>query len=92
VYGFTDQDGLGAPAEIYPQNGDRFTIQQQWMDLNPDGTVAGTTILDGSTLTFGDAMFSWEEVYAAPGEYLIGLMAQDMDGNTTQSLGRITVR
>jgi hypothetical protein len=92
IFGFTDQDGVGAPAEIYPSNGDTFTIQQNWMDLNTDGSVKGNTIVEGSTLTFGEQMFTWEEVYAAPGDYLIGVMVKDMDGNATQSFSRITVR
>jgi len=92
VFGFTDQDGVGAPAEIYPSRSDTFTIQQKWMDLNPDGSLKGNTTVNGTTLTFGDQMFTWEEVYAAPGEYLIGLMVKDMDGNATQSFSRISVR
>ena len=45
----------------------------------------------GETLTFGSSMFTWEEVYAAPGEYQLGIIVEDMDGNQTQSAASITV-
>ncbi len=92
VFGFTDQEGVGAPSEIYPAQGDTFTIQQKWSDLDQSGNIVDTTVLDGQTLIFGQAMFTWEEVYAAPGEYVIGYLVKDMDGNSNQTLTRVTVR
>ena len=92
VFGFTDQEGIGAPSEIYPSQGDTFTILQKWTDIDQSGNLQEPVTLDGSTLTFGQAMFTWEEVSAAPGEYVIGFLVKDMDGNPSQSLTRITVR
>ena len=31
VFGFTDHAGVGAPAEITPQTGDTFAVQQNWV-------------------------------------------------------------
>jgi hypothetical protein len=91
VYGFTDSEGTGSPAEIEPKAGDTFTIQEKWIDLDENGNPKGTAIQDGKTLTFGNEMFTWEEVYAAPGDYVIGFIAKDMDGNSTEAFQQITV-
>jgi len=40
VFGFTSEDGTGAPHEILPQPGDTFTILDKWMDLDAQGRVA----------------------------------------------------
>ncbi len=92
VFGFTDQNGQGAPAEIYPSQGDAFTIQQKWTDIDPSGNLQDPVTEEGSTFVFGQAMFTWEEVPAAPGEYVIGFLVRDMDGQSSQSLTQITVR
>ncbi len=91
VFGFTDQAGVGAPAEIIPQTGDTFAIQQSWVNLNSSGQPQQAYQEYGDVLTFGNKMFTWEEVYAAPGEYRIGLLVQDLDGNKSQSTATIQV-
>jgi hypothetical protein len=91
VFGFTDYAGVGAPAEITPQTGDTFAVQQNWVTLDKNGKPSGSSLQYGETLTFGSSMFTWEEVYAAPGEYQLGIIVEDMDGNQTQSAASITV-
>ena len=44
--------------------------------------MTGITPIEGEILTFGDDMFRWEEVYAAPGTYVVGFIIEDLDGNT----------
>jgi len=92
VYGFTGQDGTGAPREIYPEQGDTFTVLERWMDLDSQGKVVKRASQEGGTLTFGSQMFSWEEQDAAPGEYLIGFIVQDLDGNSYQAYKTLTVK
>lgn len=92
VYGFTGENGTGAPAEITPQTGDTFTILEKWLDLDSSGKVSGTVYQEGGTLTFGDQMFQWELLDAAAGEYLVGFIVEDLDGNTTQVYTQITVK
>ena len=53
VFGFTGQDGTGAPHEITPQTGDTFTILDKWMDLDAQGNVVQEATQAGETLTFG---------------------------------------
>jgi len=84
VFGFTGQDGTGAPREIIPNAGDTFTVLEKWLDLDQNGRITKTARQPGNTLTFGDQMFTWEELDAAPGRYIVGFVVEDMDGNTTE--------
>lgn len=81
VFGFTGDDNTGAPREILPQPGDRFTVQQQWLDLDAQGNVIGAATQLGNTLTFGEQRFTWKEMDAAAGQYVVGFSVQDLDGN-----------
>jgi hypothetical protein len=92
VYGFTGENGTGSPSEIIPTQGDQFTVLETWMDLDQNGQVTDTVTQEGSTLTFGAYMFTWESLYAAAGEYIVGFVVEDLDGNATQALGQVTVR
>jgi hypothetical protein len=92
VYGFTGENGTGSPSEIIPTQGDQFTVLETWMDLDQNGEVTDTVTQEGSTLTFGAYMFTWESLYAAAGDYIVGFVVEDMDGNATQALGQVTVR
>jgi hypothetical protein len=92
VFGFTGQDGTGAPHEITPQPGDSFTILEKWLDLDANGQVLQTAQQEGETLTFRDALFTWEQLYAASGEYVVGFIVEDLDGNAQTSYVQVTVR
>jgi hypothetical protein len=91
VFGFTGESGVGAPREIIPQAGDSFTVLQRWMDLDQQGKVVQTASQEGGTLVFGDQMFTWEELDAAPGEYIVGFIIEDLDGNAYEVYERVTV-
>jgi hypothetical protein len=92
VFGFTSQEATGAPREITPQRGDTFTILEKWMDLNEQGDVIEVIRQEGETLTFGDQLFTWEQLYAAPGEYVVGFLVEDLDGNSQPAYVQVTVR
>ena len=93
VVGYQGQDDTGAPAEITPSDGDTFTITQKWMDLDSSGNVTQVIEQPGDTLTFGsDSLFTWSAVYAPGGDYLVGFMVSDLDGNNTQSFTHLTLR
>ena len=91
VFGFTGEGGVGAPREIIPQTGDSFTVLQKWMDLDQQGKVAQTATQQGGTLVFGEQMFTWEELDAAPGEYIVGFIVEDLDGNAYEVYERVVV-
>jgi hypothetical protein len=91
VFGFTGEGTTGAPREIYPETGDTFTILEQWLDLDSQGKVVKRATEEGGTLTFGDQMFTWKELDAAQGEYIVGFIAQDLDGDSYEVYERVTV-
>jgi hypothetical protein len=97
VFGFTGGDGqsreggLGAPREIIPQSGDTFTVLERWLDLDEQGNVVQVTRQEGGTLVFGDQMFTWEELDAAVGEYIVGFIAEDLDGNAYETYTSVSV-
>jgi len=92
VLGFYGEGAAGAPREITPKPGDTFTVMEQWLDLDQRGNVVKTAQQKGKTLTFGDQPFKWKELDAAAGEYVVGFVVEDLDGNPQTVFERITVR
>ncbi|GAB4532596.1 MAG: hypothetical protein Kow0063_13390 [Anaerolineae bacterium] len=91
VFGFTGEGGTGAPREIIPQPGDTFTVLERWLDLDQQGKVVGVATQPGGTLTFGDQMFTWQDLDAAPGAYIVGFVVEDLDGNSYEVYDQVTV-
>jgi hypothetical protein len=93
VLGYQGSNDTGAPAEITPADGDTFTFLQKWMDLDASGNVTQVVEEPGDTLTFSStSVFTWSAVYAPAGDYLVGFMVADLDGNTSQAFTRLTMR
>lgn len=92
VYGFTGEDAASAPREIIPRPGDTFTLLEKWMDLDSQGQVEQVVYQPGKTLTFSDRMFTWEVLDAAAGQYVVGFIIEDLDGNSQVVFEPITVR
>ena len=74
--------GLGAPL---PQ------VERVRRDADQRGKVVEVSTQEGGTLTFGDQMFAWEELDAAVGEYIIGFIVEDLDGNSIEVFETVTV-
>jgi len=92
VFGFVGDGTAGAPSEIYPESGDRFTTFERWLDLDAQGRVVQQATEDGGTLTFGERMFTVETLTAPVGTYVVGFIAQDLDGSQQQAYAQVTVR
>ncbi len=93
VYGYQGSNDTGAPAEITPSDGDTFTITQKWMDLDASGKVTQVVEQAGETLTFSSSsLFTWSAEYAPVGNYLVGFMVADLDGNTSQVFTQLSMR
>lgn len=90
VFSFKGEDGGGAPHEITPQKGDTFTITDEWLefDKNPDGEFGD---YDGGIMTFGKKGFVMVPYYAYSGDYAVGIIVEDLNGNTTEDFVEITV-
>jgi hypothetical protein len=91
VYGFNTDDGEGSAREIVPQKGDKFTILEQWMDIDSQGKAMEITTEEGETLTFGDDQWSWVDLNAAPGRYIVGFVVEDLDANEFPVYDQVTV-
>lgn len=92
VFSFTEGQAAGAPHEIIPKSGDTFTILEKWLDLDAKGNVIQSVRQEGQTLTFGDTMFTWDVMDAAAGQYVVGFIVEDLDGNSQVVFQPITVR
>ena len=93
IYGITGQADTGAPHEITAQAGDTFTIQEKWLQLDSQGKVENTVYQQGqTTLTFSGQPFTWQETYAAAGNYVIGFVVTDLDGNAHETYSQVTVK
>jgi hypothetical protein len=88
VYALTGGSAARAPREITPGTGDTFTVTETWLELDSNKIVTQ----QGATLTFGDRMFTWKAVDAPAGEYMVGFVVEDLDGNQQQALTQITVQ
>jgi hypothetical protein len=91
VFGFKGDETASAPTEISTSAGDSFTIWYKWMELDSSGRVTQTVYEEGDTLVFGDRAFEWEHVYAPDGDYLVGFLVSDLDGNITQGFIQVSV-
>jgi hypothetical protein len=92
AFAFTGDGGVGSPREIIPEPGDQFTVLEKWLDLDSSGRVTQVAAQPGQTLTFGDQPFTWKELDAAAGQYVIGYIVEDMDGNAFPVYAPVTVR
>ncbi|MGI6368931.1 MAG: clostripain-related cysteine peptidase [Anaerolineae bacterium] len=92
VFAFAGEDFNSAPREVHPSTGDSFTVLEEWLDLNEQGRVEKRAYEQGDTLTFGNQMFTYGVMDAPAGGYLVGFIAQDLDGISQQAYAQITVR
>ncbi|MBN1643184.1 MAG: hypothetical protein JXA09_18265 [Anaerolineae bacterium] len=91
AFGFAGDRDAGAPREIIPRSGDAFTVLETWMDLDPSGGAVRMASQEGGTLTFGDQVFAWRELDAAPGDYVVGFIVEDLDGARYEAYGQVRV-
>ena len=93
VFGITGQADTGAPHEIIPQTGDTFTILEKWLQLDAQGQVQKTVYQASQmTLTFSGQPFTWQETYAAAGNYIVGFVVTDLDGNSQEVYDQVVVK
>jgi len=91
VMGFVGSTTAGAASEITPNRGDTFTITYKWLDLDANGAISKVSTSEGDTLIFGSKPFQWKQEYLPSGDYLVGFLVADLDGNITPVYTTITV-
>lgn len=92
VMGYVGGSTAGAASEISPNPGDTFTITYKWLDLDSSGNVIAVSTSEGDVLTFGSKPFRWMQEYLPAGDYLVGFLVADLDGNVTPVYQTITVQ
>jgi hypothetical protein len=80
-----------APWEITPSPGDEFTVLERWYDLDANGQLTNVGYEEGGTLTFGEAPWTYEVLDAPAGEFAIGFIVEDLDGNRAETYADVTV-
>jgi hypothetical protein len=91
VMGYNSTVSAGPQHEITPAIGDRFNILAQWIPLG-ENVETITEYKESGYLTFGETAWVWEEHPAAKGEYLVGIIAEDMDGNNYEEYVQVTAK
>ncbi len=90
IFGFNGENGAGAPREINPQPGDTFTITEQWLDFDQDPEGEFVDYI-GGTVTFGEQPFEMTAYYAYSGDYTLGIIVTDLNGNSVEEFVEVTV-
>ena len=85
------QEGNLRMPPSYKLKPEEITVLEQWMDLDQSGGVAQMSTEEGDTLTFGDQPFTWKDLDAAAGEYIVGFIVEDLDGNPHPVYEQVTV-
>ncbi len=83
IFGFTgaQTNGMGAPWEITPAAGDSVTILEQGIVLDPD-VEDDSVQYEVGDLIFGETNFYIEETPAPSGNYVVGIIAEGLDGES----------
>lgn len=74
----------GAPWEVKPKVGDSVTLLQRGYDLSGDNEDELYS-REAGTLVFGEDPLFLEQTPAPSGNYVVGVIAEDLDGNTYES-------
>jgi hypothetical protein len=83
IFGFTGSitQAVGAPRQITPQVGDQFTVLERGDDLNQEDEAGREKyVQEGGTVTYNGQPFTLETTPASSGNYVVGLIAEDLDG------------
>jgi hypothetical protein len=82
ILAFKEQRMKSTPHALTPKSGDTFAPFVQVL-TEQDGKWETETLIS-TALTFGDQPFRLEKESLIPGEYLVGILAQDLDGGLTR--------
>lgn len=98
VVGFMDERGetdltlTAAPREITPSAGDTFTVYERWYDLDSNGRFQQVGYEEGGTLIFGDTVWTYDVLDGPAGDYAIGYIVEDLDGNRVETYIDVNVQ
>ena len=87
----TPSELAGAPWEVNPAPGDQFTVYEQWYDLDANGQLSDAAYEEGGTLGFGQGLWTYEVLDGPVGDYVIGFIVEDLDGNRVETYADVMV-
>ncbi|KPL71986.1 hypothetical protein ADN00_15895 [Ornatilinea apprima] len=87
---FSGMEDRGAMAEVIPDEGDTFTVFEQWIESGEDGEVT-YWYAESDSLTFGEEPITWDFIEAPVGDYVVGLLVEDLDGNQYEQYVTVSV-
>ncbi len=88
---YTNGDGAGAPREVRPKPGDTFTVWEEWLEYDEATEEWTTNYYGGGTVTFGEKPLEMVAYNAFPGQYEVGIVVEDLDGNLVAEYAEVTV-
>jgi hypothetical protein len=92
LLGFSGQSAQGSARVISPRPGDSFTVYDQYILLNSDSDEPEEYYQEeGATLSFGTEPWSVDVLTAPAGDYVLGIQAEDLDGNLYEAYTVVTV-
>ncbi len=84
-------DEISSPRELIPQRGDQFMTVNTIIRFDDSGQFAGE-FEEGNLLSFSDTPLYYGSFNTPdPGNYLVGIMVMDMDGNKSWQFAPVTV-
>ena len=84
-------DSVIMPRTLKPQPGDQFIMLDTWWTIDNNGQIKDS-YQEGNVLTFVDQPFYFVTGPTDVGEYVVGIMVEDMDGNNTFEFAPLIVR
>ncbi len=92
AYPDTDGNGVSTPVEITPQVGDKFTDYVQYYTYDSNDKPIYDYELSDDVFTWGEKGFSFYTSYPGDGDYAVGIIAYDFDGNFVANYEFITYK
>lgn len=92
IYSYSGAEDEGSLTQIIPTEGDTFTPTESGFDLDPNATEEVVSRPANGTLTYGQDGFSITESEVQSGDYVIGFVAEDLDGQLSEQYVTVTVQ
>jgi hypothetical protein len=92
IYVYQGTDDRGALTQITPAEGDTFTPIESGFDLDPNATEEVVSRPGDGVLTYGIEGFSITEIEVQAGDYVVGFLAEDLDGQSSEQYVEVTVQ
>lgn len=92
AYAYSNDDDMGSLTQVTPKEGDTFTPIERAFDLDPNATEEEVSNPSDGILTYGKDGFSITETEVKAGEYVMGFVAEDLDGQQSEQYAEVTVQ